>query len=820
MNAFTLDNGLQCIFEGRKNTGVVAAQIWVKVGSKYEENRIAGITHLIEHLIFKGTETVKANEMASRIESLGGSINAFTSYDNTVYHVVVPSKAFEEGFQLLLGAVLSPVFPKEEITKEKKVILEEIEMGEDDPQRKLFNELFKMSYRGHPYGRPIIGFANTVSGMDREDIRSYHNIHYTPENIVIVIVGDFDEKRACAMIKKYMTVSANEPAQSFLSNAVDAGTERDGTGVIRKDVKESYLALSYAAPPMTDDDTPALEVLETILGNGESSRLQKELKRDKGLVTNSSVYLFTPKEEGLFIVLATFKGEDYGAVLAGIDREIKVLWEKGTTEWEIEKAKNMIRASYIYSEETAQGRARQIGNFQTLAGDPSFADEYLKKIDAIRNGDLRRVLEKYITGKEKAGLAVLLPKAGSNPHTHVLGNSLKLVMNVNHASPSFAFRIGFVGGLKEEPPEKNGIFNLLSCMLLKGTKHKDAVAIAKEIDMLAGELSPYCGKNIFGLAGKFLSKDAQDVFRLLSELLTTTVLKEDELKKVKEEVLSDLRQRDDDPANYTFLRFNELLFDGHPYAKDPSGTEATIPQILLADLEKFYGDYVSPANAVLAISGHFEEKELMSLVKELFLDWEGKPNLLRNMPASQPFKQVHSVKREIRQMHLIFGFLGPGLADRNRCPLEVMVAILSGMGGRIHKIFREDNPYAYALTFFNQMAFEAGGMGIYIGTDPKLKKKVEEMVTTEIRRIRDEGFTAQEVENGKRYLIGNHYVRIQANSAISTSMCLDTLYGLTPGYFKLWPKEIEKVTREQVNRAARDYLSLERMVELVVGSTK
>ena len=202
MSQFTLDDRLNCVFEQRKGTGVVAVQIWVKVGSRDETLKQAGITHFIEHLIFKGTETVKANEMASRIESLGGSINAFTSYDNTVYHIVVPKQAFEEGLDLLVDAVYNPSFPEDEVVKENKVVLEEIKMGEDDPQRKLFKELFAIAYDGKPYGRPIIGYEETVKGIKREDIRQYFKSHYEPENMVIVIVGDFDEKAAKAFLKK------------------------------------------------------------------------------------------------------------------------------------------------------------------------------------------------------------------------------------------------------------------------------------------------------------------------------------------------------------------------------------------------------------------------------------------------------------------------------------------------------------------------------------------------------------------------------------------------------------------------------------------
>jgi zinc protease len=817
MDVFSLNNRIQCIFEKRKDTGVVAAQIWVRVGSKYEQYKIAGITHFIEHLIFKGTEKLKANEMASRIESLGGSINAFTSYDNTVYHIVIPKKAFEEGLEMLIDAVRSPSFPEGELAKEKKVILEEIKMGEDGPQRKLFKELFSLSYEGDPYGRPIIGYEDTVKGITRDDIKNYFKTHYRPENMTFVIVGDFNEKKARELIEKHVAGYDDKNPKTPVERNVGQEKRKDRVKIIEKDVRESYLAFSYPIPPMVHEDIPSLEVLGTILGEGESSRLQEQLKNKKGLVTNISTYLFTPKEAGLFIILATFKGKEYGSITEEIDEEVKRLLRDGATEWEIEKAKNMIRASYIYGAETAQGRAREMGNFQTITDDPHFLDKYLRGVDKVTKEDVKRVLVKYISGKDKS-LVVLLPKGHSNPHTFELNNGFKYVINRNQASPSFSFRISFVGGLKEETEGKSGIFNLLSKMLLKGTKDKDGATIAREIDLLAGDMSPFSGKNVFGMSGKFQSKDIKKVFVLLKELLTSTILKEEELKRVKREVLSDIRQRDDDPITYIFRRFNEVLYEGHPYEEDPIGREDDIDRIELNELEGFYRNYVSPKNAVLAVSGDVDEKELVRLIDGLFSEWKGRANVLQKKVPAMPVKREVHVEKNIVQTHMIFGFLGPGILDKDRHAIEVMDAILSGMGGRIHKILREEKPYAYALTFFNQMAYETGGIGIYIGTDKRLTKEVEHIVRAEIEKIIKDGFTDKEVEDAKNYLVGNHYVKMQSNSAISTSMSLDTVYGLKPDYFKVWPKLIEMVKKEDVNMVAKKYLSLEKMIQITIGT--
>ncbi len=822
MNAFSLPNGLQNIFEKREGSGVVAAQIWVKVGSKYEEEKVAGITHFIEHLIFKGTERLPGNAFAARIESLGGTVNAFTSYDNTVYHIIVPKKAFEEGFGLLIESVQHPAFPPDEIEKERKVILEEIKMGEDDPQRKLFSELFSVSYQGHPYSRPIIGFEDSVKGIGRSEILEYYKAHYVPANTTVVIVGDFDETKAKEMVQNTLgkqTIAFSPGADSRRT----VGEKDADIRVIERNVRENYIAVSYPIPQLSHKDMPALEVMCTILGAGDSSRFSESLKRKKGIVTGIADYTFSPRENGLFVVYATFKQGDYVPVVAEIQNEMKKLKRGAISKWEIDKAKNMLKASYIYSEETVQGKARQLGNYQTLIGDPLFPGKYLKKIDKVTVEDVRRVFNTYIERK-KGKIVFMKPEATvqqkpgqkHNPFTLELPNGLKCVVNNNKAAPSFSFRVGFSGGLKEEPEGKNGIFNVLSKMLLKGTKKKGASAIAREIDFLAGEIGPYNGRNIFGLSGKFLNKDLKTVLSLTRELLMETDMKNEELKKVKEEVLSDIRQRDDDPVGFTFNRFNELFYNGHPYAKDAMGTEKDVESITLRDLDTFYKRFISPRQLVIAISGDVDENEVFRLVKEMFTGWKGEGSgVVEKRPTI--VRQTVSIEKKIMQTHMIFGFEGPGLIDEDRFAAEVLDGILSGMGGRIHRVLREENPYAYAVTFFNQQAYETSALGIYIGTDATYMKDVQRIARAEIENIARDGFSDKDVEDGKNYLVGNHYIRMQSNSAIATSMCFDTLYGMKPGSFKEYPARIGKVTKEDVNRVAGKYLLPEKMVELSVG---
>jgi zinc protease len=262
---------------------------------------------------------------------------------------------------------------------------------------------------------------------------------------------------------------------------------------------------------------------------------------------------------------------------------------------------------------------------------------------------------------------------------------------------------------------------------------------------------------------------------------------------------------------------NATLYEGHPYGKDVLGTEAEVKGSTLQDLKKLYQSHVTPDHAVLAISGNIDFKEAEKLIREAFADWKGPARELKKARYQVASSRDKQAERDILQTHLIYSFTGPGLTDEERYPAEVMSAVLSGMGGRIFKRLRDENPFAYAATFFEQMAYEVSALGIYVGTDKTHVREIDGLVGKEIETIRKDGFTEKEVADAKQYLVGNHYARMQTNGAIAYSMCLDAIYGLGPEHFKVWPKKVEAVTREQVNETARRSLVPDKMVKVTVG---
>jgi len=327
LHRFVMENGLTVVLEENRNSPVVSIQIWVKVGSGDESDKEAGICHFIEHMLFKGTEKRKVREMAREIESLGGRINAYTSYDQTVYYVTIASRYGDIALEILADAIQHSIFDPIELEREREVILEEIRMGEDDPNRRVF-----------------------------------------------IAVGDIDlkemEKKVKDAFKGFKPSSeviperVSEPELEGIKSAVSYGN-----------FKETYLQIAFPITSVLDEDTPALDALSNILGGGEASRLVQKVKLEKALVNTISSSSFTPKDPGLFIIEATLPPENIENALGSILKEIYRLGQEGPTVEELYRVKVNIESSLIYDRQTAQGKARKMGYYEAIAGDIQYEKE-------------------------------------------------------------------------------------------------------------------------------------------------------------------------------------------------------------------------------------------------------------------------------------------------------------------------------------------------------------------------------------------------------------------------------------------------------------
>jgi zinc protease len=835
----TLDNRMRVVLREDHAAPVATFQVWVEAGSVDERPVEEGMAHLIEHMIFKGTNEMRAGDLAGTIERYGGRINAYTSYEYTVYHVVIASRYQEKGLEVLADAIQHPSFDPTELTREKEVVIEEIRMGQDDPGRTLQKALFKNSFQRHPYGRPIIGYEDIVTGFSRKQVLSYYSKWYVPENMVFVGVGDFNAAVLLSRLKTLFTAPARHlPSRQRPSEPIQKSFRHL---TIQENVHERYFALGFHIPRVQNKETFALDLLAAILGQGESSRLQQELRFKRGVVSSIYAYAFTPKDPGLFVIGGTFQPGAIQGGIEGIISELSRIKDKGVDEEELSKAKAMLEADFTYDRETVQGEAGKLGYFEVVMGDAAKEREYLQGITRVGAEEIQEAARKYLR-PENLTLCLLLPegeKETVDPHTveglektsaahkttgdmkrAVLENGITLLFQEDHSVPVVGIYGVFLGGLRFENEHKAGLTHFLSEMLTRGTKSYTTLQLAQKVDSLGATLETFSGRNSFGVQAKGLSRDFPQLVRLVAEVISKPSFPPEEVEKIRREVLAALGAERDQMIPQTMRLLRETLYERHPYRLNVLGTEDTITRIGRRDLLGYYKKYALPQNLVLAIVGDTSWEEVKEFVQETFHGMRrGRftpPSIPQEATEKREIKKREEQVGEKLQTHIALGFAGTTLQDQDRFPLEVLEAALDGQGGRFFTELRDKEGLAYVTSFFVRSDLDPGYLGVYLATSPPKVEQALEGIKRILQDVRQRGISQEELDRAKAYLIGNYAIGLQGTLALASTMAFDERYGLGGDFYRSYPREIEGVTGADVLRVARKYIDLDSYAEVIV----
>jgi zinc protease len=851
-----LDNGFTIILKEDHSSKVTSVQLWVKTGSANETDQEAGITHLIEHMIFKGTPTRETGEIARTIESAGGEINAYTSFDRTVYYIKTPSDGFNTAVDILLDAVRHSVFKPEELDREKEVVLEEYRRSLDMPERQLSKAMMALCYKKHPYRRPIIGFEDTIRSFDRQAILNYMRKWYSPDNMVMVAAGDFDSRSALITIR---SLAKDFPAKSAPKpeRAPEPKQTRPRKTILYDDVQQAYLTINWHIPPLTHKDIPALDMLGMILGEGKTSRLYKQLKTTNQRVYSVDSGAYALKDPGLFLVDAILAPDKLSSVLETIGTEIIKTASQPILEAELAKVKNMAEADFIFDMESMEGQARTLGFFEAMTGDMRTADLYLEQLRSISSTDINKVAAAYLK-PENLSVGILLPagaktelsekeltrffsgkvlKAGkirieADPDDKAcfkatLPNGIRIIVKENHRLPLVSITGVLSGGTRLENPDQAGISNFTAKMLVRGTKEKSAGQIAASIEYRGGKLSPFSGRNSFGLSGKFLSKDISSALDLLADIIQNPAFPEAEMEKARKDIMAGIKAKKDSPVAQLFDLFNKTLYHQHPYQYPRTGALETIQALKRTDLVTWYDSVATPQQLVLSIVGDINKDEIISYLNTLLCApntrfFNLKSQVLSKSPEIKPEpalsgKRLDHLARPGAQIHMAVGFLGAPLNSPKNAPMALVKTALSGQGGRLFFELRDKQGLAYTVTALRRPGLETGAFGVYIACDPLKLTTSEKAILDQLERLRKDGLTEKELRSAKKHLAGSLVTGMQTNSSQSMQMALNELYGLGYNHASQFINEIKAVSRDDIKQAIKDIIVPEKSVWVSVG---
>lgn len=856
------DGGIALLHENH-DTPVVACMAYVKVGSADELPSQAGLAHLHEHMIFKGTPTRPVGRIAADIEAAGGDINAYTTFDHTCYYVTIASRWWPRALDVLTDAIRNASLDADELAKELSVIFEEMKRADDTPGQIVGNNLLKLLFTRHPYRHPIIGRRKTLAAITRADVKGFFDTYYAPANVFFVIAGDFDAHEARRMLEGASGV-AKTPEPKKPPRPAEPRQKRPRAHVALSDVQETTFEVAWRVPAVGDPDSVVLDVLALVLGSGESSRLVQNVKRGKRLVHEVYAYNYSLRDHGVVAAGGVCAPGRTLAAVAAVLREVERFRHEPIGHEELERAKRNIEADFVFERETPSGLAKKLGYSYLQFGRLDFDERYLATLAAVDAEAVRRAAWMHLD-RACVNVSVLAPKPAAagldakavlnavdaikpvrpkrarktdvaslaSPVSPTLAavngrrgrlrmttlpNGVRLIVKETTQAPVFSMRTCVAGGSRYERPQTAGISRFLSRMFTRGTKRRDALEFAKTVESLAGGISGFSGRNSLGLTTEFLSRHLRTAMELTAEALWMPSFDEAEVQRERHEQIASIKRREDALERRCMDLFLSNLFLRHPYGLPTVGKYESVNAITPGRLQAFHRRLLDPRRIVIAIAGDVRFEEVAELAAEYFGGHPGRSTPEAAL-APEPLPvapRMVTVHRDKEQAHLIVGFQGARLAGSDRHAIEVLNALLSGQGGRLFMELRDRRHLAYAVSSFNQEGVEPGAFGIYIGTSHGNVDAARRGIWEQIERLRSEPIGEDELEHAKNYLIGSTQIEMAHLASVALSMALDELLGL--GYrdpFRL-AKAIERVTARDVLRAARHYLRPEAHVEALI----
>jgi zinc protease len=830
----TLENGLTIIVREDHNAPVVSAQAWCAAGSIHEGKWLgAGLSHVLEHMLFKGTTTRPGSRIDQEVQEAGGYMNAYTSFDRTVYHIDVPNTGATTAIDILCDIMQNAALPPDELAKEMDVIRREMDMCQDDPGRRASRRLFEVAYTKSPYRYTIIGYPDIFNEVKPEDIRNYYHEKYAPNNVFFVVAGDVKNDAVIAQIKtSYAKTKSRAMPPGFLPHEPQQTAARE---VIEEAAVEmGHVHFGWHIPEIRHADVPGLDVLAVLLGNGRSSRLFQQVREKLGVVHHVDAWTYSPGLTGLFGVSAVIDGDQFTAARDAILAEIEKVKSLSVSDSEVQKAVKQFISGALSARKTMDGQAQNLGGNWLSAHDLNFSERYLAAVKRVTPHDVQRVARDYLTPENRTLYALLpddtAPKTAAVAETNTdhpiqkidLPNGLRLLVKEDHRLPFVEFRTVFLGGVAVETEANNGITSLLAKLLIKGTTTRTAEQIAVEIESVGGHIDSYGGNQSFGVNAEVLSSDFATGLGLVADVLLNPIFPADELEREREVQIAGIQSRRDDLLKSASLAMRRGLFGATSFGLDPIGTEASVAKVSVADLKAFHQQFTVPGNCVLAVFGDVKTADVKAAVEKAFAGWTGSAGILpaaqrtetRRQDASAPIRITET--RDKKQAVLVIGFPGATMFSEDRYALDMLQETCSDLGSRLFLRIREQLGLAYYVGAQTMSGLAPGYFAFYTGTEPAKAAQVETELLKEADLLRTEGITADELRRAKAKILGQKKIARADLGHLASTSALDELYGLGWQRSELDDAKYEAVTLDQIKAAAQKYLKTESAVIAIV----
>lgn len=845
-----LKNQLDTVLVDSPGSTSATVQIWFRAGSALEKKDDQGIAHFLEHMFFKGTKKRPGSKIAAEVESFGGEINAFTSFDYTCYYINCPNHKLPQSVDILLDMVSNPQFLTKELIPERGVVLEEYRRSVDNPYQSHFFEIQKGCFLGG-YKHPILGTPKTITKFTREQIRNFRKSYYNQANTLFVVAGDLGEhKNLKGLIEKFKIPKGEKSEFSNFKLKT-----KPTLAIQKKDVRQAVVTILIESTSLDQDCAIYEDLALNLLGHGETSPLYKQLVLEDTVATSQSVSNLFFNKGGINLLRAACPVENLSKVYNIFYKCIKQSLENPFSQQDLDKIKNQYIAARVYDRESLETFTFSLGHGFAQAKDIYFEDKFIKRVEDATieqvNQGLKDIFAKTIhlalqipkdTNKEKelptlkefqakltglvkpikpakkAALKVASKsKLDNQAKLFKLKDGVQLLYRFNDLSPSFNLNAYIKSGISLENESNNGIHHLLACTVTKGNSNTEYAQLRNDLEYMSSSLSGFSGRNAHGLLSHGLSKNIDLHMQHFFDSLLAPTFGSKFVEQEKELTIRTIDNMAEDPVKVAFLNFHKLVFKNRPYSFHSGGSKESVSTITPQHLNQLQKNNINKKEIMLSFCGNYDLDTVYRKIEDYSSGLKGRSSSKYSpYPRSISKKPFYFQEFDREQTQIIIGFPGFNMGNKNDIHLKILNSFLSGQSSKLFTEVRDRKGLCYSVQPLHLSGIQAGYWGIYMASGYDKTLLSLEAIYGILDELRTKGLSLKEFRSTKEMIEGQSKIAVQTNEDYSTFYSIPALnqFGLDYHYKRL--ESVRNLKISEFNQFLSTFLD-QQAIEVIVG---
>lgn len=866
-------NGLIVLLMEDHSAPVLTFMVTYRVGSRNEVTGTTGATHLLEHLMFKGTDKfnkAKGKHIDNLLGNIGARLNATTWLDRTNYYESIPNEFLELAVEIEADRLRNLWLREEDRQAEMTVVRNEFERGENSPFQALDKEIWAAAFQAHPYHHSTIGWRSDIENVPIEKLRAFYDTFYWPNNATVTVIGDFKTDEALSLIKKYYGEIPKSPHPIPQVYTTEPGQQGSRRVEVNRAGQVGVVGIGHKVPQALHYDSFTLLILDKILTDGKTSRLYKALV-DKGKAVNVFNFYVPFKDPGLFITYSFLTpGTTHPEVEEIILAELEKIKNDGVTKEEVTRAINQITSETAYGRDGSFSVASQIN--ETIAmGDWTLYIRYPEEVKKVTPQNVKDAAEEYFQ-ENKRTTGYFIPKVPGgqqamkgaaprsshsmefyrDPGLNQTSNESEInqvVMPLEEASISknikdqkisgirvltaktnvkdvVTFRGSLAAGDAFSPEGNCTIADLTGYMLDKGTTKQDKFALAEKLENLGASINFSVGLQSLNFNGKCLAKDVKEVITLLAEQLMYPAFNQEEFDKLKAQRKGAWKQSLENTNVRADEKLSELIFSkDHPnYGVSMTKLLEEVDKTTLEDVKALHKKYYGPQSMVFVLVGDLDENTIASAIESSFEGWSGGidyPYYEKANTLNTGIKEIVRMEEKTSATLTIGQVTGLKRSDEDYIAFYIANQIFGGGGfsARLMSIIRDDEGLTYGIySGHNGDIFSDGYWNISGTFSPDLLAQGYSSTMRELNRWVNEGVTQEELDLAKTRITGSYKVQLVTTNGMASQILSFVERGFDPAYMDEYPELVNALTLNQVNEVIKKYIDPDKMVTVVAGT--